>query len=53
MSPTLRVSTPFVKIDTGSFELMTGAKPRPLVGLSPTRPQNAAGMRIDPPMSFA
>src|SRR4051812_37680112 len=26
---------------------------RPLVGFSPTRPQHDAGMRIDPPPSFA
>src|SRR5690625_5439413 len=52
VSRTVRVSTPSVDRPmpsplSGPFET------RPRLGLSPTRPQDAAGIRIEPPPSLA
>ena len=52
MSRTERETTPSVFIPTGgSMTSLVSARPR--VGLSPTSPHSAAGMRIEPEMSLA
>ena len=53
MSRTERVTTPSWTILTGISRLPRSLGVRPRVGLRPTRPQQAAGMRIDPPPSLA
>ena len=53
LSRTLRVTAPLEMICTGSTRSAGSPGSRPRVGLSPTRPQAAAGMRMDPPPSLA
>ncbi len=53
VSRTLRVSTPCAPMSTGMNFAPSRPGSRPREHLSPTRPQKAAGMRIDPPPSFA
>ena len=52
MSRTVRVSTPLTTIPTGSWSVVGSPRKRPRLVFSPTRPQAAAGMRIDPPPSL-
>ena len=53
MSRTERVTTPCAAIRTGirSFRGFIGSRPRE--GFNPTRPQQDAGIRIEPPPSLA
>ena len=53
MSRTLRVSTPCTAIRTGRRSSSGRSTSRPRLGLSPTSPQHAAGIRMEPPPSFA
>ena len=53
MSRTVRVTTPLLRMLTGSFAASAASATRPRVGLSPTSPQAAAGMRMEPPPSLA
>ena len=53
MSRTERVTTPWVTMFTGSRSIASTSTRRPREGLSPTRPQHEAGIRIDPPPSLA
>ncbi len=53
MSRTLRVTTPSLMIRTGIWRIVASWASRSRVGLSPTRPLTAAGIRIEPPPSFA
>ena len=51
MSATVRVTTPWQARNDSPMAGPTEIRPR--LGLSPTRPQQAAGMRIEPPPSLA
>src|SRR4051794_17085213 len=53
VSRTDRVTTPSWTIRTGISRFTRSEGVRPRVGLRPTRPQQAAGIRIDPPPSLA
>src|SRR5690348_7661821 len=53
VSRTVRVTTPCEMMSMGKNLAPSGGTRRPLEGLRPTRPQHEAGMRIDPPPSFA
>ena len=50
MSATVRVSTP--SIDSEESPSSGASETRPRLGFSPTSPQQAAGMRIEPPPSL-
>ena len=52
VSRTVRVSTESVTIFTGICAELSPMMRRPRVGLRPTRPHVAAGMRIEPPPSL-
>lgn len=53
MSRTERVSTPLATMPTGIRRSSGSSGNRPRDGLSPTRPLQEAGMRIEPPPSLA
>ncbi|MEI2821121.1 MAG: hypothetical protein V9E81_13305 [Marmoricola sp.] len=53
MSRTVRVSTPSATIRSGMLRVTASLGVRLRVGFMPTRPQQEAGMRIDPPPSLA
>ncbi len=53
MSRTDRVTTPSATICTGIWRSVRSWASRPRVGLSPTSPLTEAGIRIEPPPSFA
>src|SRR5690606_2823036 len=53
VSRTDRVTTPSWTMPTGIDRVSLSARSRPRVGLSPTSPHTAAGIRIDPPPSLA
>ena len=53
MSRTERLTTPSYTIGTGISRLPLSVGVRPRVGLRPTSPQQAAGIRIEPPPSLA
>lgn len=53
MSRTDRVSTPSVTRSIGRRRPWSFSTSRPRVGLRPTSPQQAAGIRIEPPPSLA
>src|SRR5580704_1137955 len=51
VSRTLRVTTPSMEMRVIYSLRPYGCGTRPRVAFSPTRPQNEAGMRVDPPPS--
>src|SRR5690554_1519029 len=53
VSRTVRVTTPSLRILTGRALAASFAISRPRVGFRPTSPQQAAGIRMDPPPSLA
>ena len=53
MSRTDRLTTPLATMCSGIWAVSLSSGSRPRVGLRPTRPLQAAGMRIDPPPSLA
>ena len=53
MSRTDRETTPLATMCSGICAVSLSSGSRPLVGLRPTRPLHAAGIRIEPPPSLA